>query len=165
MSPRWKLFDKIDIPIPNLANIYGNGNGILIKRNVLGDQGSRQEPLVTDGTLDTELVGSTSLRFFFPTGGPLLLRAPLWDHLLLFSLLGSKDTPRGCLGSFFWLDALPADICGSASWFYANGGILCEITQVRHHSDWDFNETRCIGLFHPKNKLVSVKNPYAKNLA
>ena len=44
-------------------------------------------------------------------------------------------------------------------------GELCEITQVRHHSDWDFNETQCIGLFHPKNKLVSVKNPYAKNLA
>ena len=26
-----------------------------------------------------------------------------------------------------------------------------------HHSDWDFNETQYTGLFHPKNKLVSVK--------
>ena len=44
-------------------------------------------------------------------------------------------------------------------------GFLCEINQVSHHSDWDFNETQCIGLFHPKNKLVSVKIPYAKNFA
>ena len=44
-------------------------------------------------------------------------------------------------------------------------GILCEMNQVSHHSDWDFNETQCIGLFHPKNKLVSVKIPYAKNFA
>ena len=26
-----------------------------------------------------------------------------------------------------------------------------------HHPDWDFDETQYIGLFHPKNKLVSVK--------
>ena len=44
-------------------------------------------------------------------------------------------------------------------------GMLCEISKIRHHSDWDFNETHCIGLFHPKNKLVSVKIPYSKNFA
>ena len=37
------------------------------KINVLADQGSRQEPLATDGTLDPNLFGSISLRFsLFP---------------------------------------------------------------------------------------------------
>ena len=56
-------------------------------------------------------------------------------------------------------------ICIYDIFLFGQWGILCEISTVRHHSDWDFNETHCIGLFHPKNKLVSVKIPYAKNFA
>ena len=32
-----------------------------------------------------------------------------------------------------------------------------------HHSDWDFNETQYTGLFHPKDKLVSVKKSKIEN--
>ena len=89
------------------------------KRYVLADQGSRQEPLATDGTLDPVISGIHILEvLLFSLKWTSLLRAPLGDHLL-FSLLGSKGTPRGCLGSFFQLDAFLADICVSASCFYA----------------------------------------------
>ena len=52
---------------------------------------------------------------------PSLLRGPLRDHFILFSLLRSRGIPRGCLGSFFRLEAFPADICFSASCIHANG--------------------------------------------
>ena len=91
------------------------------KRYVLADQGSRQEPLATDGTLDPELVGSTSLRFFsFPSSGPLYFE-PHFEIIFFSPCSDPKGSPRGCLGSFFRLEAFPADICFSASCFYANG--------------------------------------------
>ena len=48
---------------------------------------------------------------------------------------------------------------------YGSGGILCEMSQVRHHSDWDFNVIQYIGLFSPKNKLGKVKKLYSQNFS
>ena len=48
---------------------------------------------------------------------------------------------------------------------YTKWGILCEMSQVRHHSDWDFNVIQYIGLFSPKNKLGKVKKLYSQNFS
>ena len=44
-------------------------------------------------------------------------------------------------------------------------GILCEMYQVWHRSDWDFNVIQYIGLFSPKNKLGKVKKLYSQNFS